>query len=280
VASVALRLLGALPLPLLRAGGALLGIVVMLCSGGYRRKLLANLRRAGLGGPVWALRAAAGAGQTVLELPWVWSRPPAQLAARVRVPAGFPADGFGGAGRGVLFLTPHLGAFDVAARWYAMRWPVTVMYREPTKAWLRPLAREVRTVPGMSAVPATSAGVRSLLRGLRAGEAVALLPDHVPGEGEGQWASFFGEPAWTMVLPQRLAQATGAQPVMVVCERVAGGWLLRAQAFAGVPDPQTLNTRMESLIRELPQQYLWGYNRYKRPRGVPSPADARDVREA
>jgi KDO2-lipid IV(A) lauroyltransferase len=276
---VAMRLLGALPLGLLRACGALLGVVVLLVSGAYRRKLVSNLSRAGFGGPVWILRAAAGAGQGVLELPWVWSRPPGQLLARVKLAPGIVAASFSREGRGVLFLTPHLGAFDVAARWYAIRSPVTVMYREPTKRWLQPLVRRVRNVAGMHAVPATRAGVRSMLRALRAGESVALLPDHVPGDGEGRWVPFFGEPAWTMVLPQRLAQASRADTVMVVCERIPGGWLLRVEPFPGVPDPGALNARMEALIRELPQQYLWGYNRYKRPAGVASPADTRDVRE-
>ncbi len=275
-----MRFLGALPLGWLRVSGALLGILVMLISGAYRRKLVANLRRAGFGGPLWVLRAAAGAGQTALELPWTWSRPAAELARRVTLADGLVADAFGRAGRGVLFLTPHLGAFDVAARWYAMRSPVTVMYREPTKPWLRPLVRQSRNGPGMHAVPANGSGVRAMLRALRAGEAVALLPDQVPGEGEGRWAPFFGEPAWTMVLPQRLAQATGAEVVLVACKRVAGGWQLQAHALPGPPSPEELNSRMETLIREAPQQYLWGYNRYKRPTGAAPQPGAADVGKA
>jgi KDO2-lipid IV(A) lauroyltransferase len=111
------------------------------------------------------------------------------------------------------------------------------------------------------------AGVRAMLRALRAGEAVGILPDQVPGEGEGEWAPFFGEPAWTMTLPRRLAQATGAAVVVAVGERVPGGWRLHLERLAEAPTPEALNACMERLIRRWPDQYLWGYNRYKRPAG-------------
>lgn len=254
-----------LPLGMLRAIGAAFGVIVLAASGGYRRKLTENLRRAGYPGLRWALRAAAGAGRTVFELPWIWGRPPSVLAARVAVDEPRLLDAAESTGRGVLFLTPHLGAFEVTARWYALRAPITVLFREPKQALLRPLVRRSRNVGAMRAVPAQMAGVRAMLRALRAGEAVGLLPDQVPGEGEGRWAPFFGEPAWTMTLPERLVQATGAEVVIAVGERVPGGWRLHLSRLDGPPGPESLNAAMEALVRRWPQQYLWGYNRYKRP---------------
>jgi KDO2-lipid IV(A) lauroyltransferase len=258
--------LGRLPLPLLRGAGAVLGVLVFALSAGYRRKMLANLARAGLADRQMAWRAAAGAGRTVLELPWLWSRSPAELADRVRCDDLGVLDSAEAEGRGILFLTPHLGAFDATARWYAARAPITVMFRDPHKALIRPLVRRSRNVERMRAVPAATRGVRAMLRALRAGEAVGILPDQVPGEGEGEWAPFFGEPAWTMTLPQRLAQASGAAVVLAVGERTAGGWRLHLWRHDGAPTPAALNGWMEELVRRWPEQYLWGYNRYKRPR--------------
>lgn len=271
--------LGHLPLGALRAMGAVLGVVVFAASAAYRRKVLANLARAGLTQPSMAWRAAAGAGRTILELPWLWSRSPDALADRVRCADLAVLEAAEAEGRGILFLTPHLGAFDATARWYAGRAPITVMFREPHKSWLRPLVHRSRNVDGMRAVPAAMAGVRGMLRALRAGEAVGILPDQVPGEGEGEWAPFFGEPAWTMTLPQRLARTSGAAVILAVGEQIPGGWRLHLWRFDGEPAPSALNGWMEGLILRWPDQYLWGYNRYKRPRRAAATGRQADGRQ-
>jgi KDO2-lipid IV(A) lauroyltransferase len=262
-----LRLLGALPLGLLRSVGAALGIAVCLLSPGYRRKLRTNLRIAGYPSLGAALRAAAESGRMVGELPFVWRRAPVELACHVVCDDLPVLDAAREAGGGILLLTPHLGAFEVAGRFCASRAPITVLFKPPRQAWLRPVVEFSRNTSSMHAVPTTLAGVRAMLRALRAGEAVGILPDQVPGEGEGEWAPFFGEPAWTMTLPRRLAQATGAAVVVAVGERVPGGWRLHLERLAEAPTPEALNACMERLIRRWPDQYLWGYNRYKRPAG-------------
>jgi KDO2-lipid IV(A) lauroyltransferase len=140
------------------------------------------------------------------------------------------------------------------------------MFKPPRQAWLRPLLALARREASIRAVPATLAGVRALLRALRAGQAVALLPDQVPDGGDGRQVPFFGRPAWTMTLPQRLVQQTGAGVVLAVAERLPAGrgWRLHLEAMDEAPTPEALNARMEVLIRRFPAQYLWGYNRYKR----------------
>jgi len=261
-----MRMLGSLPLGLLRALGAALGVAACLFSAGYRRKLLANLRTAGYGSAADAWRAAAEAGRMVGELPFVWRRAPAELARHVVCDDLALLEAAEARG-GIVFLTPHLGAFEVIARFYASRAPITVLYKPPRKTWLRPLLELSRAAGAMRAVPATLAGVRAMLRALRAGEAVGLLPDQVPDLGEGRWAPFFGRPAWTMTLPQRLAEQPGVQVMLAVGERLGGarGWRLHLETMDETPTPEALNARMEALIRRFPSQYLWGYNRYKRP---------------
>ncbi|MBP8895922.1 MAG: lysophospholipid acyltransferase family protein, partial [Ottowia sp.] len=127
---------------------------------------------------------------------------------------------------------------------------------------------------GLETAPTTLAGVRQMIKALRRGQAVGLLPDQVPPQGQGVWSPFFGQPAYTMTLAARLIQQTGATPLLVWGER-----LPRAQGFRVhiQPFPETLsadldtavaqiNRAMEGLIRQCPQQYLWGYGRYKKPR--------------
>lgn len=273
VALAVLRRIGLLPLGLLRACGAVLGWIAYAASPGYRRKIRSNLRRAGLDSFAMRWRVAGEAGRTIGELPYVWTRPLEQIAARVSCDrAGLDVLAQAErAGCGVLFVTPHLGAFDVAARWYATRAPITVLFKPPRKAWLRPLVACVRDRDAMRAVPPTLGGLRAMLRALRAREAVGLLPDQVPSAGDGRWVPFFGEPAYTMTLPERLVQQTGARVIVAVCERVARppGWCLRLEAMHERPSAEVLNERMQHCILRSPEQYLWGYNRYRSPAGAP-----------
>jgi len=264
------RLLALLPLPLLQAFGALLGWLAFALSPTYRRRFLANAGQAGYS--FGQVRAAVGeAGKLVGEVPRLWFGKPvplewegAELIEAARA-----------AGRGVLFLTPHLGCFEATAQGYASRFgPITVLYRPARKRWLRDLVDTARQRANLASAPTTLAGVRQMLRALKAGEAVGLLPDQVPPHGLGVWAPFFGRPAYTMTLPARLAQQTGAQLVLAWGERLPAGrgFRIRLRAWSGgFEEPAEaaaaqINARMEQLVREAPQQYLWGYARYKEPR--------------
>lgn len=270
----ALRLLGRLPLGVLRGAGAALGLLAYLLAARYRRKIRTHLRRAGYPSRRAAWRAAAEAGRMAGELPFIWTRGPESIAHWITCDDLDALEAAEAGGHGVVYLTPHLGAFEVTARFLAQRAPITVMFKPPARAWLGPLLEFSRNTGAMRAVPATLGGVRAMLRALRAGEAIGLLPDQVPGDGDGRWAPFFGEPAYTMTLPQRLAQHPGVQVVLTVGERLPGarGWRVHFEPMREEPTPEAINARMEVLIRRHPAQYLWSYNRYKRPRAAaPAP---------
>lgn len=283
--SFLIRLLGRLPLRLLHWLGSALGWAVYAADPVYRRRLRDNLARSGLAGSPSALkrlrrRAVAEAGKAVTELPCFWQRPQATLAQWVRVTRGqVLLDEARAHGRGILFLTPHLGAFELTPQWYGLAHPITVMYRPPKLAWLDPLVRAGRARGQVELVPADLRGVRSMLRALRSGQAAGLLPDQAPGAGEGIWADFFGRPAYTITLVARLAQSTGATVLMAVGRRLpaARGYELEFHALSDpLPeDPQqaarAINAAVEAVVARYPEQYLWSYNRYKRPAGSPPP---------
>lgn len=267
------RLVGRLPLHWLQAIGRRLGRLIYRLSSEYRRKLDANLVRAGYSPDRIGPAAAAEAGRMVGELPYVWFRPLREVVARVVCDEQQVLERAEQAGRGILFLTPHLGAFEVTARFYALRAPITVLFKPPRKGLLAPVLAAARNVQGLRSAPANFGGLRSLLRSLKAGEAIGLLPDQVPTDGDGQWTEFFGTPAYTMTLPQKLVELTGAAVVLAVGERLADGqgWRLHLRPMTEAPTPLALNRAMEALIRDFPAQYLWGYNRYKRPPGIAPP---------
>ena len=281
------RWLARRPLWFLHGLGAMLGWVTYWASPAYRHRFNQNARQAGVA-PGAARRAIAEAGRLVAELPFLWLRPPDDpirpsltwqglelVIAALRQ------------GRGVLLLTPHMGSFEVTAQACAQSLatefgPITVLYRPARKAMLRAVMDSSRARPGVATAPATLAGVRQMIRALRRGEMVGLLPDQVPPEGMGVWVPFFGKPAYTMTLAARLVQQTGAQPLLIWGERLArgAGYVVRVSELGeALPahDPgqaesaAVINRAMERVIRQCPQQYLWGYNRYKTPR-APDPS--------
>ena len=128
----------------------------------------------------------------------------------------------------------------------------------------------------MQVAPADLSGVRRLIRALKSGESVGLLPDQVPASGQGAWLPWFGKPAYTMTLAARLAQ-TGANVIFAFAERLPGGQgfiLTCAAPEAPLPlddleaTAAAINDGLMQLIHRCPAQYLWGYNRYKTPRGA------------
>jgi Kdo2-lipid IVA lauroyltransferase/acyltransferase len=265
------------PLWSLHMAGWMLGWLAFLGSGVYRRRFLDNARRAGFDlSDMWP--AVGHSGKLIAELPRLWLGAPVPVTL-----LGFEhIDAALAAGKGIVALTPHLGCFEVAAQAYAQRYadagrPMTVLYRPPRKAWLARLMQGARERPGLLTAPTTLGGVKSMLKALKKGDAVGLLPDQVPPDGMGVWASFFGEPAYTMTLSARLVQPTGACILLANCERLSWGrgfvvryepWPVALGPLSTEPDEAAaqVNAAMQGLIARYPQQYLWGYARYKAPR--------------
>jgi Kdo2-lipid IVA lauroyltransferase/acyltransferase len=273
--SVLLRLVGKLPLPLLHALGSVLGWATYGISPTYRRNLRANLRQAGYTDARVRREAIAAAGKMLFEMPAIWFRPQDEVAALVREVRGLDeALAVRARGKPLLFLTPHIGCFEITAQYTSLHVPLTVLYRPPKLSWLEPLMIEGRNRPNLRLAPADMSGVRAIFRALKDGEAVGFLPDQVPGEGEGEWAEFFGRPAYTMTLAAKLAEREGVGCFLVLGRRLPRG---RGYAMEFRPLPgklegeratRRLNRALEDLVRECPGQYLWSYNRYKVPKGA------------
>lgn len=272
---ILLGIVASLPLGLAHRLGTVLGWAMYGISPTYRRNLRANLERAGYRDPRVRRAAIAHAGQLVAETPAMWLRPQERVAALVTEVRGIAAvDAARAAGKALLFLTPHMGCFEITAQYAGQRMPMTVLYRPPKLGWLEPLMRAGRGRGGVRLAPADARGVREVLAALKRREAAGFLPDQVPGEGEGEWAQFFGELAYTATLAPRLAQRADTACFLAYAERLPRGAgyriVLRTlpPPLRGEPPVRHLNRALEELVRECPGQYLWGYNRYKTPRGA------------
>jgi len=279
-----LRLLARLPLKWLHRAGAGLGWLVYWLSPTYAARLRENLYASGVCADPAACRvllhqAIAETGKGVTELIAVWFGSDDKVSELVACDTWRVAEQAQREAHGIIFLTPHLGCFEISALYIAQRLPITVMYRPPRLSWLEPLMIAGRQRWRAIVAPANLRGVRMFYKALQRGEAVGLLPDQAPGVGEGAWAEFFGRPAYTMTLVGRLQKASGAAVVMVFAERLpqGRGYHLQFQSVpAGNLDEVTLNRAIETLIRRCPAQYLWGYNRYKVPAGAVAPAAGKE----
>ncbi len=276
------RLLSYLPLSVLHRCGAVMGQLIYWVSPQYAQRMRENLRSAELhhdedSYQLLLKQTIAEAGKSVLELPWVWCRPVVQVYAAVRNIDGWEhVEAAQAAGRGLIVLTPHWGCFEVAGLYLGRDAAMTNLYRAPKLAWLEDFMLAGRARGFSKLAPADLGGVRLLMKALKRGEGIGLLPDQVPGNGEGEWTTFFHRPAYTMILTGRLAQSSGAQVVLVAAERLSQGrgYDLHIQPIAldfTQSVPLQINQALERVITTAPAQYLWSYNRYKVPHGVAAP---------
>jgi KDO2-lipid IV(A) lauroyltransferase len=207
---------------------------------------------------------------------WLWS--PERIMQLVKQVSGLEyLDTAMARGKGVILLTPHLGAWEMAGLFASSRYKITSLYRPPKMQGLESLVKAGRESMGARLVPTDSAGIKALFQALRRGEIAGILPDHEPSRGTGVFASFFGIQAYSMILVPRLAQKTGATVIFTFAERLPNAQGFHLHFLPADPEVSNsdlsvaaaaLNAGVERCVRICPSQYQWGYKRFKsRPEG-------------
>ena len=182
------------------------------------------------------------------------------------------------AGQGRVLITPHLGAWELAALFAAFSGPVTILYRPSPVAALERFVRAARSRFGATLRVLDRGGLRNALRVLERGGTIGLAPDQDPGPNSGVFASLFGVTARTGTLVGALAKR--GYPVIVgVARRLPAGrgfevHFQRTPPALADPDPhvaaRALNQLLERLVHDIPAQYQWCYKRFRtRPAGAP-----------
>jgi KDO2-lipid IV(A) lauroyltransferase len=280
------RRLGHLPLVWLHTIGRTLGFFYWLLPNRERRTTLINLalcfpelserqRKA------MCRRALQQMGCSLMEFATIWFRPTAAVSGLVRQVSGEehlqreP-------GQGLIVLLPHLGCWEIIGVVLPARERVTSLYRPPRKRQLESLIKQARERSGSTLVPTENQGVKRIYQALQQGGTTCILPDQQPKTARASvFAPFFGQPALTMLLINRLARKTGAKIVIGYAERLprGQGYHIHYQpAPVGLDDadPQraaeVLNQGLEVVIRQCPDQYQWSYKRFRsQPDDAPSP---------
>ena len=157
------QLLAVFPLWLLHGVGNALGWVIWLASPTWRRRFGENARQAGYS-PSQVRGAVGASGRLVAELPRLWFGAPVPIAWE----GGELIERARASGRGIVFLTPHLGCFEATAQGYAQRFGrITVLFRPARKAWQREVMDSARERPNLATAPTTLAGVKQMIKALR-----------------------------------------------------------------------------------------------------------------
>lgn len=278
------KLLARLPLPLLHALGIALGWATYWTPGRHSGRMRNNLFDSGLCTPGRdcdrLLRQAIGeSGKAFFELLPVWLRPFDKVVKLVKGTSGWEyIDAARAADKGVILIGPHVGCFEIINLYYASLHPFTAMYKPPRKRVLAALMLAGRQRGQATLVPTDLSGVRAQLAALKRHEAIGILPDQVATRGDGVWAPFFGRPAYTPTLVASLQRKTGAAAFFVAAERLSWGRGYHIHVFpleAPLPADKSaaailINRGVEDVVRRFPAQYMWSYNRHKRPGGAPS----------
>ena len=278
-----LRACAALPLPLAHAVGTLIGWGLILIPNELRRISRINI-------PVCLpelypaqqrrlLRASLiESGKTMSEAGALWLWPAPRVLALVKAASGEEhLRAALAAGKGAILATPHLGAWEMMGLYSSAHYLITSLYRPPRLTAMDELVRYGRERLGARLVPADAGGVRALYQSLGRDEVVGILPDQEPGPGNGVFVPLFGIQANTMALLSRLAIKTGAAVIFCYAERLnrGQGYHLHFLPAPSVINQEPLdrsvavmNAMVERLVRQRPEQYQWGYKRFRtRPDG-------------
>lgn len=181
------------------------------------------------------------------------------------------------AGKGVILIAPHLGNWEILNLYLSNRYTFTAMYKPPKQKQLDNLIKRMRARLGTDMAPANVQGVRKVMKALKRGEMVGILPDQEPEIEGGIFVDFFKTPALTMKLLPQLAAQTGAKVVCGYAERLPNSegfdiFFSEAEDEIASKDihvaARAMNRSIERCVKELPAQYQWEYKRFNtRPEG-------------
>jgi KDO2-lipid IV(A) lauroyltransferase len=282
----ALKLLGALPRPLARAAGAEIAAIAYFCRPPLRRTAHFNLR---LAFPDWsAAQRRRTIRRLIRQIGWMgaeFAHFPKFTRAnieRIMLLEGF--ENFAAAqsrGKGVLFLTAHMSAWELAPFGQALYgYPLHFLARPIENGRVNELVNRYRCLSGNQPINKNQSA-RTILSVLRSGGTVGILADHNTSADEGVFVDFFGVPACTTTGLARVALRTDAAvvPGFLSWDQGLRKYRLRFDSLvevvrtgnddADIRENTARFTRIiEEWVRRQPDQWLWVHKRWKtRPPG-------------
>ncbi len=270
-----------LPLRWVQAAGDVLGALLVRALSKRRRLAMANLR-AVFGDDyderelaVIVRRCVQNMTKTMLELLKLPAMSDEQFERFAPVRGAENLAAAVAQGHGVIVVTAHFGNWEALAhRISSLGYQLTVVARDANDAPTARIIKQARESRGARVIERDQ--LRDMLRVLREGDVLGILPDQHGGEG-GIWISFMGRPASTVTGPAALARRTGALIVPGFARRTEDDTLdvyfLPALQLPETDDreadvriaTQMINDVLEEQIRRYPEQWMWMHNRWREP---------------
>jgi len=217
-------------------------------------------------------------GFAILSLSVTWFAPRWRMKRFITVRDAHHLDDAFARGKNVILLAPHFIGLDMGGVRLSMEMKYVSMYRKARDPLLEYLFR--RRGRFGAVVVERMASLRPIIRYIREGRPFYYLPDQDMGERASVFVPFFGIPAATVTTLSRIAETTNAVVIPCVTRILphGRGYEVRLHPpFENFPtddpiaDARYMNEQIEQWVREMPDQYMWSYRRFKtRPNNEPS----------
>jgi len=275
-----MRLISLLPMPAIWLLGSLFGVFLHLFPSKIRSVARTNiglcLPELGEKGQRRLVRRHfRSLGVSMLCYGFAWWSSPARLRRLVKFCDRHYYDSAIASGRAIILMTPHFLSIDAGGICLSSERPMITMYRSSRNKLVDAMLKKRGRFGAV--LFERKSNLKALIRHLREGRPFYYLPDQDPGGAEGVFVPFFGVPAATVTALSRIAKMTDA--VVIPCyNRIlpwGRGFEVRFEApLSEYPsddpekDARRMNEEVERAVRQNPEQYLWGYRRFKtRPEG-------------
>ena len=281
ILSSLLWLLSWLPLSMIRALGCMLGLIALRLSKKSAQRLPHNLLITGLATPETVKQmtrdTAKALGMTLAEAALLaWSKNRRRITRLSQVDESFYAvKKLLKSGKNIVFLTPHIGNFEVAVKYFSYHLPMDlqILYKPSKDPAIEAIMVDGRTEANITPVPTNRRGVLSLMKHLKNGGSLGILPDNVASGGDGEWVKFFGQDVYATSLAAKICQMPDTYAVIVANTRTRQGFFSRCIPFQPSNNNthdimQELYTEIEKVVRETPEQYYWSYDRFRIPQNA------------
>lgn len=207
--------------------------------------------------------------KAVCELGVVWRRYPAKFSPLIKAVKGQELlENALAQKQGVLLAAPHFGNWEVLNLWLSRFDDFAFLYKPPSDQRLEQILLKYRGQGGAKQITADAKGVRNMLTHINQKGILAILPDQQPKSGQGIYADFMSQTAYTMTLFSKIARKTGAPVILAVAERQEDGFVIHFKAaneeiYGDTQQSvQSLNRDIADLVAINPAQYQWTYKRF------------------
>lgn len=176
-------------------------------------------------------------------------------------------------GKGVLMVTGHFGNFERLSTWFSLAgYPMNVVIRDADQADVNQIVNNIRTQYGTKIIPRGNAA-RPMLERLRANEVIGIISDQ---NAEDIFLPFFGKPAGTNLGVGVIQERTGAAVLPTTCVYLGPNKYrltfypllepLEGYETKGEGLLRAINSWLETVILEHPEQWLWLHDRWRNAR--------------